>query len=410
MSPKGHHIGRMVEGLTRREALLSAGAVGAAAGIAGGGYALGRAESDNEPAALPFYGRHQAGVATPPQDYLQLAAFDFTGTTADDLAGLLRSWSDAAAALARGETPGGGEPSRELPPVDTGEAVGLSPSRLTLTFGVGRSLFLRGGPLGVRAPAALAPLPTFPQDALEPRWSDGDICVQACADDLQVAFHAVHVLTRLAGGKAIPRWSQAGFRGQGGDGAHRNLLGFKDGTRNLTTDADADQLWVGAGDEPRWMVGGTYMVVRRIRLLLDVWDLTSLEGQERAVGRTKVRGTPLGGKDESEKPDLAATGSRGPVIPSDAHIRLAAPETNGGAKLLRRGYSYSAGVDGAGQLDAGLIFICFQRDPHAQFVPVQRRLSRGDALGKHVLHVGSAAFACLPGAHEGGFVGETLFA
>lgn len=191
-------------------------------------------------------------------------------------------------------------------------------------------------------------------------------------------------------------------------------MGFKDGTNNVRVEDESEMnehVWVQPGDGPAWMEGGTYMVVRRIQMLLDVWDATSLEGQERAIGRKKVSGAPLGQENEFDPVDLEAKEDGELVIPVDAHIRLASPDLNGGQRILRRGFSYTEPSQaGSGQLDAGLFFISFQRDPQRQFVPIQRRLASNDALNRHLLHTGSGVFACPPGVQPGGFIGEALFA
>lgn len=191
-------------------------------------------------------------------------------------------------------------------------------------------------------------------------------------------------------------------------------MGFKDGTDNIRAeDSEAmDQfVWVQSSDGPQWMTGGSYLIARRIQILFDVWDATSLEGQERVIGRKKLRGAPLGAKDEYDPVDLAAKTNGSPTIPADAHIRLASPDYNDGQRILRRGYSYSEPSEpGSGQIDAGLFFICFQGDPERQFIPIQRRLAASDALNHHTLHTGGAIFACPPGCKPGGFVGEGLFA
>jgi deferrochelatase/peroxidase EfeB len=168
-------------------------------------------------------------------------------------------------------------------------------------------------------------------------------------------------------------------------------------------------VWVG-GEGPGWMRGGTYLVTRRIRMLLEVWDRSSLEDQEQTIGRAKYSGAPLGGHDEFESLDFAKERPSGlPAIPVDAHVRLASAQANGGERILRRGYSFTDGVDESlGELEAGLFFICFQRDPGKQFVPIQTRLGSNDALNEYIKHVGSAVFAAPPGARSGGYVGETL--
>ncbi len=242
--------------------------------------------------------------------------------------------------------------------------------------------------------------------------------MQACANDPQVAFHAVHLLALMASDTATLRWAQLGFgrtssttRAQS---TPRNLMGFKDGTDNIRSEEEADMrdfVWVQPADGPSWMVGGTYLIARRIRILFDVWDTTTLEDQERTIGRVKLTGAPLGTTSEYDPVDLAATASDGAlVIPANAHIRLANPINNHGTRILRRGYSYSEAPEpGSGQIDAGLFFLAFQRSPERQFVPLQRRLAESDALNHHTVHTSSAIFACPPGAQEEQFVGEGLF-
>jgi deferrochelatase/peroxidase EfeB len=381
------------------------------------------AEEGAEGESVPFYGFHQAGIATPQPDFLEFATFDITSDSGDDLRALLQEWTLAAAALAEGKRAQtrSGEPDGAS--ADPGEAIGVGPNRLTVTMGFGPSLFGSGpkGRFGLgasRRPNSLVPLPEFQGEALESARSDGDLCVQACADDPLVAFHAIHVLTRIASGVATLRWSQQGFGRTSTTSRDqptvRNLMGFKDGTNNVRVDEERemdDYVWVQPGDGPEWMEGGTYLVARRIQMLLDVWDTTTIDGQERAVGREKVSGAPLGQENEHDAVDLEARENGELSIPADAHIRLASPDVNGGQRILRRGFSYNEpSLAGSGQLDAGLFFISFQRDPQRQFVPIQRRLAANDALGRHLLHTGSGVFACPPGAKPGGFIGEGLFA
>ena len=372
--------------------------------------------------AIPFYGERQAGIGTPAQEFIILAAFDMTSDAGDDLRTLLQGWTQAAAALTAGRPYEPVPTSTNQSPVDTGEAIGLGPASLTITIGFGPSIFGSAGAprfgLAELRPAVLRPLPPFRGESLDPARSEGDLCVQACADDPQVAFHAIHVFTRIAADVATLRWSQQGFgrtsatsRSQA---TTRNLMGFKDGTDNIRAkDGEAMDrfVWVRPSDGLRWMVGGSYLIARRIQILFDVWDATSLEGQERVFGREKLSGAPLGGQDEYDPVDLAAKTNGSPTIPADAHIRLASPDYNDGQRILRRGYSYSEPPEpGSGQIDAGLLFICFQRDPQRQFIPLQRRLAASDALNHHTLHTASAIFACPPGTRPGGFIGEGLFA
>jgi deferrochelatase/peroxidase EfeB len=401
---------------TRRRLLTSAGAGGLAAAAGGGGFALGRETApDNSHAehTVAFHGERQAGIATAAQDRLHFAAFDVEdGLRAGDLRALLREWSSAAERMTAGHLVGDDAGEQLAPPADTGEALGLTPARLTVTFGLGPSLFDDRFGLAASRPAPLRDLPPLPGDELDPDRSGGDLCVQACADDPQVAFHAVRNLARIGRGAVTVRWSQLGFgrtsstsRAQA---TPRNLLGFKDGTRNLKAEDAADlarHVWV-AGDrsgEPAWLRAGTYLVARRIRMLIEVWDRASLGDQEQTIGRHKASGAPLGGRAEFDTPNLAR-------LPADSHVRLAAPSSNDGVALLRRGYSFTDGLDDRlGQLDAGLFFLSFQRDPEA-FVRVQRRLGASDALNEYIKHVGSGVWAIPPGARRGGWVGETLLA
>jgi deferrochelatase/peroxidase EfeB len=405
--------------ITRRRLLASAGVGAAAVGLGGGGFLAGHqaAEADDEgTGSVPFYGEHQAGIGTAAQDRLHFAAFDLLSEDLAELRQLMRMWTVAAAEASAGEMVGDVNTMPLAPPDDTGETVGLLPSRLTVTFGFGPSLFEKPG-LGLagKRPAALRPLPPLPGDELNPVESGGDICVQACADDPQVAFHAVRNLARIGRGVVAMRWSQLGFgrtastsRGQE---TPRNLMGMKDGTANIRAeDTDDMERFVWVGDEgPAWMRGGTYMVTRRIRMLLEVWDRAPLQDQERTIGRHKYSGAPLGGSEEFEPLPLDTLQNGHPRIPVDAHVRLASAQEND-TRILRRGYSFTDGVDESlGELEAGLFFISFQRNPE-QFVAIQRRLGSMDALNEYIKHVGSAFFAVPPGAEPGGYVGEALLA
>jgi deferrochelatase/peroxidase EfeB len=413
-------------GFTRKRLLQATG--GGAIGLAGGaaaGYAAGSGvdRAPGEWRVVPFHGVHQAGIVTPPPDRLMFAAFDLTISRAGELRELLRLWTAAAAKMTAGRPAGppGGDP--EAAPKDTGEALGLPAASLTITFGLGPSVFVHQGHdrfgLASRRPPALSRLGPLPGDRLDPARSDGDLCVQACADDPQVAFHAVRNLARLARGAVVMRWTQLGF-GRAASTSRtaatpRNLQGFKDGTNNLDAqDAAAMRrfVWLGKDEPQAWMRGGTYMVTRRIRMLVEKWDGSSLDDQEETIGRRKLTGAPLGEQHEHDPVDLSARKPDGdPVIPPDAHIRLASHAANGGVRILRRGYNYTDGMDPAtGELDAGLFFVCFQRDPHAQFAALQRRLGAGDALNEYIRHTSSAVFAIPAGVRPGGYVAQGLFA
>lgn len=427
-------------GVSRR-AVLGAGGAGLAALAAGfaGGFGAARATptaAASSPAdVVPFHGAHQAGILTPAQDRLHLAAFDLTSTSRDDLVGLLRRWTYAAERMTRGLPAGDHGPVGGpylAPPDDTGEAQELTPANLTVTIGFGPSLFTdaagadRFG-LARRRPALLEDLPLFPRDALEPARTGGDLVVQACADDPQVAVHAVRNLARLAFGTAQVRWSQLGYgrtsRTTATQSTPRNLFGFKDGTANiLAEDAGAlrEHVWVAPQDDHRaaWLAGGTYLVARRIRMTIETWDRSSLQEQETIVGRTKGSGAPLSGGQETSEPDFGATGGDGaPLIDPASHVALAHPSANGGARLLRRGYNYTDGSDGLGRLDAGLFFLAFMRDPATQFVPMQTRLARDDLMSEYLRHTGSGLWAVPPGVpagsrlgdDDGAYVGQRLF-
>lgn len=389
-------------------------------GLVGGGYALGSAPRDSTNGygdPVPFFGRHQAGISTQPPEHVALAAFDFEAEDASSLRELLIEWTAVAASLTAGE-PADRDLLDGTP--DPGEAADLAPASLTVTLGLGPTLFRHDGTdrLGLAhlQPAPLTPLPYFRGDVLDPKRSGGDLCVQACADNSQVAFHAIHVLMRAALGTASLRWLQSGFRGAASPSQRdpRNLMGFKDGTANVDASSNAAMrrsVWIGERESPGWMRHGTYLVARRVRMLLDSWDALSQEGQERAVGRHKSGGEPLGATSKRQRPDLNARRNGELVIPSDAHVRLASRAAGDGPPPLRRSYSFSDGIDAStGQLDAGLLFISFQRDPLEQFAPIQRRLAENDALSAHLQHTASAVFACLPGTRPGGYLGETLFA
>ncbi|MFI0169102.1 iron uptake transporter deferrochelatase/peroxidase subunit [Streptomyces sp. NPDC017095] len=406
-------------GTPSRRALIGWGGAGLALGAAaaGGAVAMAKAGDDVDPVAaetggaVEFHGAHQAGIATPVQDRLHFAAFDVKTEDRDEFVRMLKEWTAAARRMTAGKPVGEGAYGglAEAPPDDTGEALGLAPSRLTLTIGFGPSLFDRFDLAGKR-PAALADLPRFPGDNLDRSRTGGDLCVQACADDPQVAVHAIRNLARIGFGTVAVRWSQLGFGKTSsttpGAQTPRNLFGFKDGTRNIagTETGRLDKfVWVGDGDGPEWMTGGSYLVARRIRMNIETWDRTSLQEQEDVFGRDKREGAPVGKPKEHDEPFLKA-------MKPDAHVRLAHPDANGGITILRRGYSFTDGTDGLGRLDAGLFFLAYQRDVRKGFIPLQRRLSAHDALNEYIQHVGSAVFAIPPGVRDADdWWGSTLF-
>ncbi|MGZ6754286.1 MAG: Dyp-type peroxidase, partial [Nocardioides sp.] len=353
--------------------------------------------------------------------------FDVTTGSRAQLVALLKAWTEAADRMTRGLPAGEVGPvegSAALPPDDTGEAIGLDASGLTITFGFGPSLFrdARGRDrfgLADRQPAGLVALPHFPGDQLDEARSHGDLCVQACADDPQVAVHAIRNLARIGFGTVSVRWSQLGFGRTSttstAQSTPRNLFGFKDGTANVKAEEThdlAEHVWVGDGDDERagWLAGGSYLVARRINMTIEVWDRQPLGDQESFVGRTKDTGAPLSGGGEHTAPDFVMAGSDGPLVPRDSHVSVVHPAHNHGVRMLRRGYNFVDGTDRLGGLDAGLFFLAYVRDPRTHFIPVQARMARADALMEYLKVTGSALFAVPPGAAPGEHVGQALFA
>jgi deferrochelatase/peroxidase EfeB len=395
-----------------------------------GGWAYGHESDEEAPpgvdqATYPFEGRHQAGITTPAQDRLHFASFDVTTDSRDELVELLRTWTAAAREMTAGTPVGQSTPtSYDAPPADTGEALGLNAAGLTLTFGFGPTLFEKDGKdrFGLRSkqPATLRELPHFPADNLEENRSNGDLCIQACAHDPQVAVHAIRNLARLGFGTVAMRWAQLGFGRTSSTSTRqvtaRNLLGFKDGTANIKSE-DSENIemfvWVKEGDDGRadWLADGSYLVARRINMHIEPWDRTSLREQETLIGRDREEGAPLSGGTEFSELDLDVQGRDGPLIAVDAHVRLAHRSQNKGVRLLRRGYNFTDGSNALGRLDAGLFFIAFVRNPVEHYIPMQTQLSSQDALMEYLQHTGSGLFAVPPGVRsKDGYIGETLFA
>ncbi|MFH9572304.1 iron uptake transporter deferrochelatase/peroxidase subunit [Streptomyces sp. NPDC017230] len=409
------------EGISRRRLLGTAGATGLVLGAAGGaaGYAAAPSSAATPLTALGseqvmFHGKHQPGITTPMQSRGHFVAFDLAaGAGRKEAAALLRRWTETARRLMAGE-PAGAR--------DTSVARDAGPSSLTVTFGFGHSFFGRTG-LEEQRPVALDPLPDFSSDHLDKKRSNGDLWVQIGADDALVAFHALRAIQQDAGSAARVRWQMNGFNRSPGATAHpmttRNLMGQVDGTRNpKPAEADFDQrIFVpenpGANaeyqDGPAWMANGSYAVIRRIRMLLDDWEKLSTRAQEDVIGRRKADGAPLSGGTETTEMDLEKTDQDGNlVVPINAHARITRPDQNGGAAMVRRPFSYHDGFDADGVPDAGLLFVCWQADPLRGFVPVQRKLDRGDALSQFVRHEASGLFAVPGGAAEGEYVGQRL--
>jgi deferrochelatase/peroxidase EfeB len=346
-----------------------------------------------------------------------------TTTSRDELVTLLSAWTEAAAAMTAGRSVGGGTATNyDSPPTDTGEALGLPAAGLTLTFGFGPTLFEKDGVdrfgLKDRQPTALRRLPHFPADNLDPSRSDGDLCVQACANDPQVAVHAIRNLARIGFGTVAMRWAQLGFGRTSStskaQATPRNLFGFKDGTANLKSEERGDVedfVWVGKRDDTgaSWLAGGSYLIARRINMHIETWDRTSLREQEGLVGRDRTDGAPLSGGTEFSEIDLDAQGRGGPLVPLNSHVRLAHPTQNNGTRLLRRGYNFTDGTNDLGRIDAGLFFIAFVRDPDLHYIPMQLQLASKDGLMEYLQHTGSGLWAVPPGVREGEYVGQALF-
>ncbi|WP_326766693.1 iron uptake transporter deferrochelatase/peroxidase subunit [Streptomyces sp. NBC_01591] len=416
-------------GISRRRLIGSAGAAGATGlvlGAAGGatGYAATRPD---EPTALTtvgstqvmFHGKHQPGITTPLQARGHLVAFDLVpGAGRKEAAALMRRWSAAAERLMAGEPAGSG--AADGPDHDTGIALDAGPSSLTVTFGFGRTFFERTG-LTAHRPPGLDPLPPFSSDRIDAERSNGDLWVQIGADDALVAFHALRAVQKEAAPAARVRWQMNGFNRAPGATAQpmtaRNLMGQIDGTGNpKPAESDFDRrIFVPDGTDAKtdakyeWLAGGSYAVVRRIRMLLDDWEKLPVERQEQVIGRRKKDGAPLSGGTETTAMDLDKAGPDGKLlIPDNAHARISSPDKNSGAAMLRRPFSYHDGISADGTPDAGLLFICWQADPLRGFVPVQRKLDRGDALSPFIRHEASGLFAVPGGAADGEYVGQRL--
>lgn len=404
-------------GMSRLEFLKMTAVAGVSLAIGGSGMAIiDRAVglSDAKPAAaagtepgdrIPLYGANQAGIVTPQQTYMYLASFRIVASDRKQLIQLLKDWTRFSDLSTSGGTMRTGD-NPQLPPSDTGETFDLPASRLTATFGFGPSLFGVGGTdrfgLAGKLPKHLRDIPRMPKDNLDAALSGGDVVVQVCADDQQVAFHAVRNFIRLSTGIASLNWLSEGFISGREGTTPRNLFGFKDGTANAlhqTPQGYDDVVWA-ADDEPEWFRGGTYMAYRKIRMLLEVWDRSSLADQQDTFGRYKESGAGYGKQGEFDAVDPAQ-------MPETAHVRLA-KETK--RMIHRRGYSYTDGVDPrTGNVNAGLLFVSFQRDPEEQFLPMLKLMQSKDKLNEYTLHIGSGMFACPGGLREGEYIGEKLF-
>ena len=390
--------------MDRREFLKKAGIGGAglALGLSGASAFFANKEQGSKNIAdgqeeISFYGKHQAGITTAMQKNIYFVVLDLHTKDKEEIIQLFKDWTDYSEKLVNGDLVKKDGSNALLPPSDTGETVGLNPYRLTLTFGVSASFLTKLG-LEKKCPKLFRDLPAFPKEQLREQYTGGDIVIQACADDEQVAFHAIRNLIRKGRNKVTMKWSQSGFAAIGDRmETPRNLFGFKDGTANVPTEKDFDKVvWADSQD---WMKNGSYMAVRRIIMHLETWDRTNLQEQENTFGRYKESGAPFGKQNEFDEVDLS-------LLPVDSHVRLA-KEVD--LPILRRSYSYSDGIDPkTGQFDAGLLFIAFQKDPD-RFVKIQTNLGADDKMNEYVTHIGSGLFACFGGVKEGGYIGQDLF-
>lgn len=409
--------------VSRRNVLKTAGIGGAgiilgASGLGGALTAMGvNLNLNDNPATknkINFYGTNQSGIATKNPQHIYFVSLNCVAKSKNDLKELFQTWTEDSVRLMNGEMAQTGN-NTLLPPKDTGETEGLDAANLTLTFGVGPSLFEKPE-LGLhkQKPKELQELPHFPKDQLDPHYTGGDICIQACADDPQVAFHAVRNLIRNGRGKVTMKWSQTGFNSyplkNGKAETPRNLFGFKDGTANPDVDNKKDMdavVWVKAGDSQTWLNEGTYLVVRRIQMHLETWDRTALSAQEATFGRHRDSGAPIGKTSELDDMELSRKDDAGnPVVPVNSHVFLAKQVKD---RMLRRSFSYSDGINPeTGAFDAGLLFISFQKQP-SQFINIQNSLGALDKMNEYITHRGSALFAILPGINQGSFLGAGLF-
>jgi deferrochelatase/peroxidase EfeB len=383
----------------------AAGAALAAGVLAEGAHAdAGKGDPAAAPAAYPFHGVHQAGILTPgpatKQDFTAVVACDLTAPNRGELATLLRTLTGRARTL----TAGGPAPDLGIgqPPSDS-DVIGpaVPADGLTVTVSAGSGMFDRRYGLSAAKPRLLTAMPTFVNDALEPAWLGGDLLIQLCAHHPDTVHHALRDIAKHTRGGLQVRWKMEGYNPPPRpSGASRNLLGFKDGTANPVGSIAESLIWVDDPAEPAWTHGGSYAVVRLIRMLVEFWDRVSINEQETMFGRRRDTGAPLDGTVEADIPNYAAD-PKGDVIPLDAHIRLANPRTPATAnqRLVRRSYNYDLGVDLNGDMQAGHLFVAYQQDVERQFATVQRRLA-DEPLVDYVQPFGGGYFFTFPGVRD----------
>lgn len=400
----------MTAELARRGFLHGLIGAGIAAPIAAAASAEPAAAASAEPgaaskaASYAFHGAHQAGVLTPAQRNATFAAFDLTASGRVELTDLMKAITDRARFLTVGGTPQ--TVGITAPPADSGVLGPQVPADgLTATVSLGASVFDDRYGLSGLKPHRLRTMEDFPNDDLDRASCDGDVLLQLCANNPDTVTHALRDIARATRGAMQPRWRKDGFSSPPRpSGTPRNLMGFKDGTSApaLATASAPDELvWTHAGAaEPSWVEGGSYHVVRIIRMLVEFWDRVSLHEQENMIGRRRDSGAPLTGTHEHDDPRYE-TDPTGDVIQLDAHIRLANNRSPQQAKqqMLRRGYNYDSGIDVNGNFDNGLIFNCFNQDLERQFVTVQKRLA-DEPLADYISPTGGGYFFALPGVRH----------
>nr|WP_318380501.1 iron uptake transporter deferrochelatase/peroxidase subunit [uncultured Enterobacter sp.] len=402
---------------SRRRLLKSMGALGGALALTGGcpahaakpQSAPGTVSPDARMETQPFYGAHQAGILTPQQASMMLVAFDVLASDKADLQRLFRLLTQRIAFLTTGG-PAPDTPNPRLPPTDSG-ILGefIAPDNLTITVSLGKSLFDERFGLAAHAPRKLQKMTRFPNDSLDAALCHGDLLLQICANTADTVIHALRDIIKYTPDLLSVRWKREGFisahaaRSKGKE-TPINLLGFKDGTANPDSQNAAlmnNVVWVQPGqDEPAWTAGGSYQAVRIIQFHVEFWDRTPLKEQQTIFGRDKHSGAPLGMQHEHDVPDYSRDPD-GDVIALDSHIRLANPRTpeTQSSLMMRRGYSYSLGVTNSGQLDMGLLFVCYQHDLEKGFLTVQKRLN-GEALEEYIKPIGGGYFFALPGVPD----------